>query len=76
MLAKEEMVERLMVEKEEMASKLGIAEHQAAILQARPRAPGEGGSRAEEEEEEGGEQLRMSGELQRKNNECESLRAQ
>lgn len=45
-LAKEEMVERLVNEKEEMASKLGLAEHQAAVLQAQQREEGEG----EEEE--------------------------
>ena len=61
-LEKEEVVERLMRDKEEMASKLGLAEHQVALLQA-------GGGEEERE-------LVASEALLRKNAECESLKAQ
>jgi hypothetical protein len=66
-LAKEEMVERLMKEKEEMASKLGLAEHQVAVLQGR---------REGREGEVGEGQKRAALELQIKSAVCESLKTQ
>lgn len=70
--AKEEVVERLIREKEQLASRVGLAEHQSALLKARLRGRGEGGEE-EEEEEGGGEEWT---ELQSLKEECEALRTQ
>ena len=72
--AKEEIEERLVREKEELASRLSVAEHQLAMLKAGHRAEGrqevDGGGR----EGEGGEEVMED--LRRLASENESLREQ